>query len=148
MTEKPHTINCLTYLGLDVKTKIGIMRVLSTVCSHFKVSVDDVQSKSRKAEVVKARHYFCFIASTSFDYFTLAFIGASINKDHSTVLNARQKIYDYLDTEPRTAGIIEEIKDKLNQFTSDDIESKELGPNNVGWYDTPERKRRLKQMYS
>jgi len=147
MTEKPHTINSLTYLGLDVKTKIGIMRVLSTVCSHFKISVDDVTSTSRKAEVVEARHYFCFIASTCFDYFTLAFIGTAVNKDHSTVLNARAKIYDYLDTEVKTARIIEEIKYKLNQFTSDDIENKQLGPNNVGWYNTPERKRKLKGMY-
>jgi chromosomal replication initiation ATPase DnaA len=147
MIEKPHSINSLTYLGLDVKTKIGVMRVLSTVCSHFKITVDQVQSTTRKSEVVEARHYFCFIASTCFDYFTLSFIGQAINKDHSTVLNARKKIYNYLDTEAKTGRIIEEIKYQLNQFTSDDIENKQLGPNNIGWYNTPERKRKLKEIY-
>lgn len=141
------TIKETTYLGLDVVNKIGLDRILNIVCTHLGVSVEDVKSTSRKAEITEARHYYCYLASKAYCGYKLVRIGKEVNRDHATVLHAKSKILNYLDVDLETVKTVQILMQKLGRFTSEDIENNEVGPNHVGWYNTPERKRKLKEMF-
>lgn len=141
------TIKETTYLGLDVVNKIGLDRILNVVCTHLGVNIEDVKSGSRKAVFTEARHYYCFLASKAYCGYPLVRIGKEVNRDHATVLHAKRKILNFLDIDANTVKTVKVLMQKLGRFTSEDIENKSVGPNHVGWYNTAERKRKLKEMY-
>ena len=66
--------------------------ILTSVSKKTKVSEDDIKSKSRKREVVEARHIFCYLAKASYKIFTLNDIGQTVSRDHSTVSSSIQNV--------------------------------------------------------
>jgi len=72
-------------------------KIQNTVSSYFNVSLKDINSSSRKQEIVKARHItmFLFKKHTNFSF---AHIGSLIGKrDHATVLHGVKAIQNLLD---------------------------------------------------
>jgi len=93
------------------KKQITLEKIQDIVCKYFEIDMDLVHSKSRKREIVQARHVAMFLSKkyTSLSY---AHIGNMIGKrDHATVLHAVKAIQDALDT------------NKSFQLTMKDIET-------------------------
>lgn len=68
--------------------------IISKVVEAMKVPMEEIQSNSRLAEVVAARHILCYLLS-QLGLSTLK-IGKIINKDHSTVVVAIQKVKHFI----------------------------------------------------
>ncbi len=70
------------------------------VCDAFCINEEVLFMKTRKREIVNARHCFSYVASEKFELgpsLTAKLI--NISRKHSTVLNSCSKFLDYYDTE-------------------------------------------------
>jgi chromosomal replication initiator protein len=68
---------------------------------------------TRIREVVFARQ----ISMRMLNHFTemsLKSIGQVFNRDHTTVIHARERLSDLCDTEPETRAIVENIREQIN----------------------------------
>lgn len=73
--------------GTEVEKRIRI------VCEATGIPQKDVFSKSRKAEIVEARHLLCYLLNKDL---TTMDVGKVMGLDHSTVVHAVKKIKDLL----------------------------------------------------
>lgn len=69
------------------KRKISIERIKEMVCKHYKISVEEIVSRSRKQNVVRPRHVAIFL-SRKYTNRTLQEIGKSFNRYHATALRS------------------------------------------------------------
>lgn len=65
--------------------------ILIDVCFSFNVNMDMICSKTRKREILYPRYIFCYIAILFTD-FSLDEIGILLNRDHTTIINAREQV--------------------------------------------------------
>lgn len=70
--------------------------LLEAVVSCTGILPNEICSKYRNIEYVRARHLFCYIASRHLGMH-LTKIGLFLNRDHSTVIHAKNCYQDYLD---------------------------------------------------
>ena len=80
------------------------LQVLTHVAQIFEVPLETIISKSRKQEVVTARHtaitYFASLNHNNKKRFTQGFIGSWFKCDHTSVIHAIQNGKDWYDTYP------------------------------------------------
>lgn len=92
-----------------------VEHIRDTVCDYFKLSVDAISTRSRKAEVVQARQiamYFSKMLTQS----SLSTIGLHIGKrDHATVLHACKKVEDLIETDKHFRKDVAEIEERLKK---------------------------------
>ena len=97
----------------NTKREISIDYIQKVVCSYFNIGVEQLQSKTRKREIVQARQVAMFF-SKSLTKSSLATIGTQIGgKDHATVLHACKTVNNLIDTDKRFRLQIDEIEKKL-----------------------------------
>ncbi len=95
------------------KRELSIEYISKVVCDYFSMSVDALQTKTRKREVVQARQIAMYF-SKSLTKFSLASIGAQIgSKDHATVLHACKTVLNLKDTDKNFRQYVEDIEKKL-----------------------------------
>ena len=103
-------------LGKMVKKQteeLTIDKIQQIVCDHYNISLDLLQTKTRKREVVQARQLAMFLCK-NFTNKSLAFIGSQIGKkDHATVLYACKAVTDLMETDRNFKMQVEEIQRKL-----------------------------------
>ena len=91
----------------------NILRIQKVVADHWNISVDDLKSKKRSANIAFPRQIAMYLSRTllneSFERIGLEFGG----KDHSTVMFSCDKIEDEYNTKEETRNTIEKIKEKL-----------------------------------
>lgn len=93
--------------------EITVDFIQKIVCEYFDISVDLLQAKTRKREIVQARQIAMFFAK-QMTQASLATIGAQIGKkDHATVLHACKTIKNLKDTNKDFKKNIEEIEQKI-----------------------------------
>ena len=98
----------------ESEEKQNIQSILDTVCQYFGVTSDQMQSSSRKREIVQARQIAMYFASKLTEE-TLTTIGTTIGKrNHATVLHACKTVSDLIDTDKHFRHGIEELEQKLN----------------------------------
>jgi chromosomal replication initiator protein len=98
----------------ESEEKQNIQSILDTVCQYFGVTSDQMQSSSRKREIVQARQIAMYFASKLTEE-TLTTIGTTIGKrNHATVLHACKTVSDLIDTDKHFRHSIEELEQKLN----------------------------------
>jgi chromosomal replication initiator protein len=84
------------------------------VSDHFQVSIDQMKHKTRKKEIVQARHIAMYFAKT-FTNFSLKAIGQAFGgRDHTTVMHAIETVNDNLETDPKFKSAILDLQSKLN----------------------------------
>lgn len=89
--------------------------ILSICSDVLNIPEAEIKGKSRKAEVVIARHIYCYIATNKTNY-TLQYIGFLINRDHSSVIHASKNIYGFLSLKDDIATInYNLVLDKIEQ---------------------------------
>lgn len=79
--------------------EISIDYIQKVVCDYFAISVDDMNSKSRKRDIVQARQLAMYF-SKEMTKASLTTIGLQCgNKDHATVLHACRTVTNLLETD-------------------------------------------------
>jgi len=97
----------------NTKREISIDYIQKVVCSYFNIGVEQLQSKTRKREIVQARQVAMFF-SKGLTKSSLATIGSQIGgKDHATVLHACKTVNNLIETDKRFRLQIDEIEKKL-----------------------------------
>lgn len=96
----------------EIDTEVSIDYLQKVVSEHYNVSLEDLKSKTRKKEVVIARHVAMYLAKQYTNH-SLKSIGQYCGgRDHSTVIHALQSVNDMLTTVPRFKSSLEDLKRK------------------------------------
>ena len=74
---------------------MDLSTILEVICLENDVNIEDVRSKSRKAEFVETRREFCYLANEMTKE-SLKDIGSEINKTYPDVIFHRDKIKSWL----------------------------------------------------
>ncbi|MCD4773289.1 MAG: chromosomal replication initiator protein DnaA [Bacteroidales bacterium] len=93
--------------------EISIDYIQKIVCDYFDITLDMINSKTRKREIVQARQIAMFF-SKRHTKSSLATIGLHCgNKDHATVLHACKTINNLIDTDKQFKIYVEELEKKI-----------------------------------
>ncbi|MCQ2218414.1 MAG: chromosomal replication initiator protein DnaA [Paludibacteraceae bacterium] len=93
---------------------ITIFSIQEAVCAHYHLNVNDIQTKSRKREVVQARQVAMYLARKHTKN-SLSTIGEQIgNRDHATVLHACKTITDLIDIDKDIRSSVDAIENSLH----------------------------------
>lgn len=92
---------------------ITIEGIKKTVCDYFNLAEEEIQTKSRKREIVQARQIAMFLAKR-YTKNSLSMIGGAIgNRDHATVLHACKTVNDLIQTNKSFRAYVQDIEAKL-----------------------------------
>ena len=101
------------YVNKGYSEKNNINRIQRIVAEHFQISVDDMKSKKRSANLAFPRQvamYLCRkLTNESFPKIGIEFGG----KDHSTVMHSVEKIEKEMLSNKELANIIEKLKKEI-----------------------------------
>ena len=84
--------------------------IIDTVSNYFNIPKDDLIGRKRNKEIVEPRQ-ICIYLMWSMLTIPLATIGQTFNRDHTTIIHARDKIMEQVKTSPPTKKIIDDICD-------------------------------------
>ena len=105
-----------TNIKLNTETSEEISNeVLRVVCEVFGVDPKDARSRCRYRAITIARHAYCLLCSSLDSMTTLAGIGKTINRDHSTVIHSIKKCNDLRETDITFAAMFQECIYKLSE---------------------------------
>ncbi|MCQ2237664.1 MAG: chromosomal replication initiator protein DnaA [Bacteroidaceae bacterium] len=97
------------------KKVINVDAILKATCEEFKVTTEDIFSRSRKRPVAIARQTAMYLAQKYTDM-ALTRIGAEIgHRDHATVLHSIKQIKQQIEVDAKISAQINEIEVVLNQ---------------------------------
>ena len=89
--------------------EISIDYIEKVICDYFNISIDMLNSKTRKREIVQARQLAMYFAK-KLTKASLATIGLHCgNKDHATVLHACRTVNNLIDTDKHFRIYVEEL---------------------------------------
>ncbi len=93
---------------------ITIEDIQKIVCKYFDIQLEDIKSKSRKRNIVQARHTSMYLAK-EYTKSPFSIIGRKTgNRDHSTVLHACKTINNLISTDKKIKNYIQEIKKNID----------------------------------
>ncbi len=93
--------------------EISIDFIQKIVCDYFNLTIDIINSKTRKREIVQARQLAMYFAKKHTKS-SLATIGLHCgNKDHATVLHACRTVNNLVETDKQFRIYVEEIDKKI-----------------------------------
>lgn len=102
------------YLGKSYYGTNNIIKIQKGVSEYFNLSVEDLKSKKRCANINNARQIAMYICRMTTEE-TVSRIGLEFgNRDHSTVLHAIEKVADEVKVNPKLNEQIKQIKEKIN----------------------------------
>jgi chromosomal replication initiator protein len=97
------------------KKQITLEKIQNVVSSYFKIDLKDIHSKSRKREIVQARHVTMFLAKKHTDH-SYSHIGNLVGKrDHATVLHACKTVKDAMEVDRHFCITMKDIENLLKQ---------------------------------
>ena len=95
--------------------EMSIEYIQKVVCDYFSIPISLMLSKTRKGNVVAARHISMYL-SRKHTQSSLATIGSKCgNKDHATVLHACKSVQNSYDTDKRFRADLDEIEKLINE---------------------------------
>ncbi len=95
--------------------EVTIEYIQKVVCDYFNISVDNIQSRTRKREIVQARQLTMYFAK-KMTKSSLAIIGLQCgNKDHATVLHACKTIANLAETDRQLRGWIDDLEKRFKE---------------------------------
>jgi chromosomal replication initiation ATPase DnaA len=104
--------------------QISVDDLARIVCSVCDVSWKDILEGDRRAQYVIARHLFCYFSVERLRR-PCTKVAALIGRDHSSVLSARDKIRDMIDTRDEVYHpLIEEIEEEIGKRFTEICSSK------------------------
>jgi len=136
--------NVVTFLGLDATKTATIVRVLDITADVLGISKEEIRGRKRDAEIVFARHIFCYLAHLPEYKHSLTEIGKEIGRDHASVLHAERKIEGQCELYRDVAETVQLLKEKLSGYHLDNFDKSNLTSQHIGYYYPQHRKRALK----
>lgn len=98
---------------IEEARSITLEAILDETASFLKISKEDIRSKSRKQEIVLARHLVMYLSKKHTDE-SYTTIGIKLgNRSHSTVLHGCKTIEDQLRISPQVRDSVKSIEEKL-----------------------------------
>ena len=98
----------------DKPKEITPTLILETVAEHYNITVEDITSKKRNAELIEPRHVVMYLCRNLVDI-PFANIAKLLNRsDHTTVIHGVNKIAEKIKEDVEIRNKIEIIKKKLN----------------------------------
>lgn len=113
---------------------ISTQQLTAIICEVCEIPWRVVVSNSRRIGAVIARHLYCYFAYTV-QKKPLVFIADLLNRDHTTIMYARDKIKNMIDSKDDLyMPLLEEIEKRINQimlpeaaqdieFTNDEVKA-------------------------
>lgn len=93
--------------------RIRMDQIIPAVCKFYGINELEVMSARREASIVRPRHVIVYLAAT-LTILSLPQIGRRIGgKDHSTVVNARDKMIERMATDLDLAAEVAQIREQL-----------------------------------
>lgn len=86
--------------------------IIEIVCEHYDVTPEQIYSKNRSANIIRPRHVAMYLCTQETDS-SQENIAKLLSRDHSTVINGRDKIMEQLKSDKDLAAQIEIIKKKI-----------------------------------
>ncbi len=100
-------------LRMDLKAPTTIESIQNIVAGEFEMSVEDLTSSKRTAEIALARQVAMYLCREHTEA-SLQFIGQAFRKkDHTTVIHAHRKVSQLFKDDERLRGIVDNIRSKL-----------------------------------
>jgi chromosomal replication initiator protein len=91
-------------------TKLAPRHIISVCAKHFNIKTSDLCGKSRKKELVFARHITAYLLLTEINL-PLEEVGHLIGgRDHTSIMHARDKVTKDFSTNPQLRQLINQIK--------------------------------------
>lgn len=107
------TENTLANLIHNKQKEISIDYIQKVVCEYFKIPIEEVQSKTRKRDIVQARQLAMYF-SKKYTQSSLANIGEKIGKrDHATVLHACKTVKNLSETDKVFKTYVDDLTKKI-----------------------------------
>ena len=101
-------------ISKDANITVTPESILNIVAEHMNVSVDDIKSKKRNADIAIARQLVMYLSRNLTDK-SLQAIGDTVGgKDHSTVYSGITRITEKLQEDPQFRATVQVIKKKIN----------------------------------
>ena len=93
--------------------KNDIQKIQSIVADYYKITVDDIKSKRRTADIAFARQVAMYLSRNMTEE-SLTRIGVEFGgKDHTTIMHAVDKINKEIDKDENIKKVINTLKDKI-----------------------------------
>ena len=96
------------YLRGEKGRRITMEMIERIVCTHFKVTSEDIRSTKRSNDIAYPRQIAMFLCHELTDV-SWPTIGGFFNRDHSTVIHAHKKIQNLTESDPATKAQIESL---------------------------------------
>ncbi len=101
-------------ISKDANITVTPESILNIVAEHMNVSVDDIKSKKRNADIAIARQLVMYLSRNLTDK-SLQAIGDTVGgKDHSTVYSGISRITEKIEEDPQFRATVQIIKKKIN----------------------------------
>ncbi len=98
---------------LDSQTKLSEKRVISVVADYYNLTPTQLTGRNRTTQVSMARHIAMYLMRELLDL-PFSKVGKAFGgKDHSTVMNAIQKVEKLLKTDPSFKKVIDDLNARL-----------------------------------
>ena len=90
-------------------------KIIDAVSQYFNIARDDLVGRKRNKEIVEPRQ-ICIYLMWSLLAIPLTTIGQTFNRDHTTIIHARDKIMEQVKTFPPTQKIVDDITKKIKSM--------------------------------
>jgi chromosomal replication initiator protein len=91
---------------------ITMNKIISTIGKYYGISTSDIKGKSRKAEVMLARHLSIYFIRTMLGS-SLMDIGKEFSRDHTTIISSIRKIEKDKETNDNLSHAIYSIRKEI-----------------------------------
>jgi chromosomal replication initiator protein len=105
------------YITSEETSKINIDTIQTVVANHFHLDIKELRSQKRTENIAYARQVAMYLACKLTDM-SLPSIGEVFDKDHTTVIYARDKISQILHTDPYFNGEMNKLISKIKSISS------------------------------
>ena len=99
------------------RVNLNIDQIQKVVCQYFDVEQPKLSARSRKREIVQARHLAMFFCR-EFTQHTTTMIGSAFGgRDHSTVIHAVNSINNQIETRPNFDLVVNNVRQQINEIS-------------------------------
>ena len=96
------------YLRGETGRRITMEMIERIVCTHFKVTSEDIRSSKRSNDIAYPRQIAMYLCHEMTEV-SWPTIGGFFNRDHSTVIHAHKKIQSLTESDPATDALIKSL---------------------------------------
>lgn len=103
----------------DDRAKVTIEKIIEVCCDYYGVTRDDLTGKKKNKEIVDPRQIAMFLITEILDTPLVAIGRIFGNRDHTTVMHARDKVQRMLKDDSNLRAEISELKEKIKNIQID-----------------------------